>query len=172
MRALRSESQRALAIRVQVHLGMTVRFFDFNDGTFHSGRIVLLRERSVNIDDPGSNLRYTNVPYAAIDLRTPPAQPEVALEVASSPHPRPAAKPPARAGFKVGDRVIFHDHDNVPVIGTVNRVNQKTVSVTPDNKAGRRRVSAAFLNHLVDVSRRRRSVFWGCVYQHASHTKF
>jgi hypothetical protein len=150
IRALHSEPQRALAIRVRLHLGMVVQFFDVNDGTFHSGRIVVLRERAVTIDDLAFNLRHTNVPYAAIDLRTPPAQAEVEVVVASPP-PRPAAKVPARAEFKVGDRVTFNDRDNVPVTGTVSRVNQKTVSVTPDNKVGRWRVSAALLNHLVDI---------------------
>ena len=71
--------------------------------------------------------------------------------VVASPPPRPAAKVSARAEFKVGDRVTFNDRDNVPVTGTVSRVNQKTVSVTPDNMVGRRRVSAALLNRLVDI---------------------
>ena len=150
VRALHSEPQRALAIRVRLHLGMVVQFFDVNDGAFHSGRIVVLRDHGVTIDDLARNLRHTNVPYAAIDLRTPPAQTEVEVVVASPP-PRPAAKVSARAEFKVGDRVTFNDRDNVPVTGTVSRVNQKTVSVTPDNMVGRRRVSAALLNRLVDI---------------------
>ena len=151
VRALHSEPQRALAIRVRLHLGMVVQFFDVNDGTFHSGRIVVLRDRGVTIDDLAFNLRHTNVPYAAIDLRTRPAQTAAAAVVVTSAPQRPAAKVPARAEFKVGDRVSFNDRDNVPVTGTVSRVNQKTVSVTPDNMVGRWRVSASLLNHLVDI---------------------
>ena len=155
VRALHSEPQRALAIRVRLHLGMVVQFFDVNDGTFHSGRIVLLRDRGVTIDGLAFNLRHTNVPYAAIDLRTPPAQTAVKVEVVVAasplPPPQPAAQVPAGAKFKVGDRVTFNDCDNVLVTGTVSRVNQKTVSVKPDNMAGRWRVSAVLLNRLLDI---------------------
>ena len=152
VRALHSEPQRALAIRVRLHLGLVVQFFDVNDGSFHSGRSVVLRDRGLTIDDLAFNLRHTNVPYAAIDLRTPPAQTAVVVVVvvASAPQ-RPAAKVPARAEFKVGDRVSFNDRDNVPVTATVSRVNRKTVSVTPDNMLGRWRVSAALTNRRVDI---------------------
>ena len=150
VQALYLEPKRVLAIRVQLHLGMTVRFFDRHSGAFHSGRIVAINDRGVSIDEPTLNLRHTNVPYAAIDLRTLPAQTAVEVVVASAPQ-RPAAKVPARAEFKIGDRVTFNDRDNVPVTGTVSRVNQKKVSVMPDNVVGRWRVSASLLNHLVDI---------------------
>ena len=103
VRALYLEPKRVLAIRVQLHLGMTVRFFDRHSGAFHSGRIVAINDRGVSIDEPTLNLRHTNVPYAAIDLRTPPAQTAVAVVTASAPQ-RPAAKVPARAEFKVTPR--------------------------------------------------------------------
>ena len=150
VRAVYLEPKRVLAIRVQLHLGMVVRFFDRHSGAFHSGRIVAINDRGVSIDEPTLNLRHTNVPYAAIDLRTLPAQTAVEVVVASAPQ-RPAAKVPARAEFKVGDRVTFNDRDNVPVTGTVSRVNRKTVSVTPDNMLGGWRVAAALTNRLVDI---------------------
>lgn len=148
VRALYSEPKRALAIRVHLHMGMAVRFFSRNTGTFHSGRIVAMQDRTLTIDEPALNLRHSHVPYAAIDLNAP-AEPEV--EVIASAPPRAGVKIPVRADFKVGDRVTFNDRNNIPVTGTVNRVNQKTVTVTPDNGDGRWRVSAALLNHLVDV---------------------
>ena len=148
IRSLYSESRRVLAIRIHLRLGMMVRFFGRNTGVFHSGRIVAMNDHGVTIDDPAFNLRHTNVPYAAIDLKTP-AQPEV--EVIASPPSRPAAKVPTRLDFKVGDRVTFHDRDNIPVTGTVSRINKKTVTVAPDNMDGHWRVSAALLNHLVDI---------------------
>jgi len=148
LRSLYSESRRVLAIRIHLRLGMMVRFFGRNTGAFHSGRIVAMNDHGMTIDDPAFNLRHTNVPYAAIDLKTP-AQPEV--EVISPVPPRPAAKPPTRPDFKVGDRVTFHDRNNIPVTGTVSRINRKTVTVAPDNDDGQWRVSAALLNHLVDI---------------------
>ena len=150
VRAVYLEPKRVLAIRVQLHLGMVVRFFDRHSGAFHSGRIVAINDRGVSIDEPTLNLRHTNVPYAAIDLRTLPAQTAVEVVVASAPQ-RGAAEVPARAEFKIGDRVTFNDRDNVPVTGTVSRVNRKTVSVTPDNMLGGWRVAAALTNRLVDI---------------------
>lgn len=148
VRALYREPKRVLAIRVHLHLGMTVRFFGRNSGAFYSGRIVAMNDRGVTIDEPTLNLRHTNVPYAAIDLKTPPARSDVA--VMASPAPRLSAKP-QQVKLKAGDRVTFNDRDNLPVTGTVSRVNQRSVTVTPDNKDGRWRVSAELLSHLVDV---------------------
>ena len=147
IRSLYCESRRVLAIRIHLRLGMMVRFFGRNTGAFHSGRIVAMNDHGVTIDDPAFNLRHTNVPYAAIDLKTP--APEV--EFIASPPPRPAAKAPTCSDFKVGDRVTFNDRNNIPVTGTVSRINRKTVTVAPDNDDGQWRVSAALLNHLADI---------------------
>jgi len=148
IRSLYSESRRVLAIRIHLRLGMMVRFLGRNTGAFHSGRIVAMNDHGMTIDDPAFNLRHTNVPYAAIDLKTP-AQTDV--EFIASPPPRPTAKAPTHLDFKIGDRVTFHDRDNIPVTGTVSRINKKTVTVAPDNNDGHWRVSAALLNHLVDI---------------------
>jgi hypothetical protein len=148
LRSLYYESRRVLAIRIHLRLGMMVRFFGRNTGAFHSGRIVAMNDHGVTINEPALNLRHTNIPYAAIDLKTP-VQPEA--EVISSVSPRPAAKAPTRPDFKVGDRVTFHDRNNIPVTGTVSRINKKTVTVAPDNNDGHWRVSAALLSHLVDI---------------------
>ena len=86
VRALYLGPKRALAIRVQLHLGMTVRFFDRHSGAFHSGRIVAMNDRGVSIDEPTLNLRHSNLPYAAIDLRTPPPQSDVEVVASPSPH--------------------------------------------------------------------------------------
>ena len=150
VRALYLEPKRVLAIRVHLHLGMTVRFFGRNSGTFHSGRIVAMNDHGVTIDEPVLNLRHSNLPYAAIDLKTQPLQSDVAVR-ASLPLQHTATAKPQQVKFKAGDRVTFNDRDNVPVTGTVSRVNQRTVTVTPDNKDGRWRVSAALLSHLVDA---------------------
>lgn len=148
IRSLYSEPRRALAIRIHLRLGMMVRFFGRNTGAFHSGRIVAMNDHGMTIDDPALNLRHTNVPYAAIDLKTP-VQPEV--EFVAAPPPQHRAKVSTRPDFNVGDRVTFYDRNNIPVIGTVSRINKKTVTVAPDNKDGHWRVSAALLNHLVDI---------------------
>lgn len=55
IRALYAEPKRALAIRMQLHLGMVVQFFGRNTGVFHSGRIVAMNDHGVTIDEPALN---------------------------------------------------------------------------------------------------------------------
>ena len=148
IRSLYGESRRVLAIRIHLRLGMMVRFFGRNTGAFHSARIVAMNDHGMTIEEPAFNLRHTNVPYAAIDLKTPV---QTNVEFIDSPPPQHGAKDSTRLNFKVGDRVTFRDRDNILVTGTVSRINKKTVTVAPDNNDGHWRVSAALLNHLVDI---------------------
>ena len=148
IRMLYSEPKRVVAIRMHLHLGMMVRFLGRDANTFHTGRIVAMQDHGLTIDEPALNLRHSNIPYAAIDLtqRVQPA--DRAVETAPA---RPATQPAKRADFKIGDRVIFNDRNGAPISGTVSRVNQKTVTVVPDNQGGHWRVSPALLNRLVDI---------------------
>ncbi|MEO7851859.1 MAG: hypothetical protein ABIR94_06330 [Rubrivivax sp.] len=148
IRALYCEPKRVLAIRVHLRLGMRIRFFGRNTGAFHSGRIVAMNDHGMTIDEQALNLRHSNVPYAAIDLETAPHS---EVEVIDAEPVRPAPITPARAQFKPGDRVIFNDRNQIPITGTVTRINQKTVTVVPDNRDGHWRVAPALLNHLVDI---------------------
>ncbi len=55
-----------------------------------------------------------------------------------------ATRPAKRAEFKIGDRVMFNDRDGARISGTVSRVNQKAVTVVPDNRDGHRRPTSGF----------------------------
>ena len=151
IRMLYSEPKRVVAIRLHLHLGMMVRFLGSDANTFHTGRIVAMQDRGLTIDEPALNLRHSNIPYAAIDLthRVPPVH--SAGKGGEAAPSRPAFQHTERADFKIGDRVIFNDRNGAPISGTVSRVNQKTVTVVPDNRDGHWRVSPALLNHLVDI---------------------
>jgi hypothetical protein len=144
-----NEPRRVVAIRSQLHLGMTVQFFDALDGAFHTGRIIALRDQGMTIEEPVRNLRHTGVPYAALDLNTP-AQPEVEI-IQGQPVRPPAAKAPTRADFKVGDKVTFNDRYQAPITGTITRINQKSITVVPDHQPGQWRVSPSLLRHIIDV---------------------
>ena len=151
IRMLYSEPKRVVSIRMHLHLGMMVRFLGSDANTFHIGRIVAMQDRGLTIDEPALNLRHSNISYAAIDLTqaVPPAH--FAGEVVEAVPAQPAFQHAERAGFKIGDRVIFNDRNGAPISGNVSRVNQKTVTVVPDNRDGHWRVSPALLNHLVDI---------------------
>ena len=151
IRMLYSEPKRVVAIRMHLHLGMMVRFLGSDANTLRTGRIVAMHDHGMTIDEPALNLRHSNIPYAAIDLKqaVPPKHSTVAVVEAAP--AQPAFQPAKRADFKIGDRVIFNDRNGRPISGKVSRVNQKTVTVAPDNRDGHWRVSPALLNHLVDV---------------------
>jgi hypothetical protein len=135
---LYNEPRRILAVRQQLHNGMVVRFFDVNDGSTRTGRVVAMRARDLTIDETDRRLRHTGVPYAALD----PSNSSVNDgEIADAPAAtKPAPKPSARGEFKVGDLVSFHDLDLRSVIGTNKRMNEKTATVKPENQSRRWRV--------------------------------
>jgi hypothetical protein len=60
VRALYSKPTRALAIQVHLNMGVMVRFFNRNSGTFHSGRIVAMQDHTMTIDEPKLNMRPQN----------------------------------------------------------------------------------------------------------------
>jgi hypothetical protein len=68
VRMLRSEPQRILQVRRHLHLGMTVHFFG-HDARMHTGKIVVMRDRDLTIDDFNEHARWTAVPSATIDLQ-------------------------------------------------------------------------------------------------------
>lgn len=144
IRALYSEPRRILAIRGKLHSGMVVRFFDTNDGAFRNGRIVVLRDRDMTIDEIGRNLRHTHVPYAAIDLN---AAPEHEPEIVDA--PKPGVKRLTRDDFQTGDMVAFEDRYRMPLVGKIIRMNQKTATIQADN--GEWRVSFGLLRRVVDI---------------------
>lgn len=150
IRMLYSEPRRAVAIRIHLHLGMMVRFLGRDASTFHTGRIVAMHDHGLTLDEPALNLRHSNIPYAAVDL-TQRVQPLHSIGKVVEVAAPPATQPARHTAFKSGDRVMFNDRYGVSISGTVSRVNQKTVTVIPDNQAGHWRISPAFLKHLVDI---------------------
>jgi hypothetical protein len=145
---LRNDPQRILAIRSRLHLGMVVCFFGWQDGAMHTGRIVVMRDRDVTIDDTTKRSRWSGVPYAALDLDEGSGDPDVEIldEVPRSPR---TPKRFTREDFAVGDTVSFVDRYEQTCVGRIMRMNVKTATVECDNGAWR--VSFGLLKHVVDL---------------------
>jgi hypothetical protein len=145
---LRNDPQRILAIRRRLHLGMIVRFFGWQDGAMHTGRIVVMRDRDVTIDDTTKRSRWSAVPYAALypDGGSEDSAVEVFDEV---PPPQRTPKRFTREDFAVGNTVSFVDRYEQTRIGRITRMNVKTATVECDNGAWR--VSFGLLQHVVDL---------------------
>ncbi len=149
VRALYSEPKRTMAARARINLGMTVEYFDSRDGGFHRGRITRAQDTGVTIDDTDRKLRMTGIPYAALNLSGASfyVGPDAPIE-----QPRPPPTPPEkRAMFKIGDRVSFMDRDFRLLVGTVVRVNSKSISVDANNVPGHWRVSPSLLTHMIEA---------------------
>ncbi len=104
IRALRNEPRRILEIRRRLHLGMTVRFFNPNDGSYRNGRIVELRDRDLAIYDLQHGRRFNGLPYAALDLQSVE---ESEVEILDADHAAPTRKTKGhtRDDFRTGDTV-------------------------------------------------------------------
>jgi hypothetical protein len=148
IRALYCEPKRVMAARARINLGMTIEYFDSRDAGFHRGRISRTQDTGVTIDDMDRKFRLTGVPYAALNLSGAPfyAGSDAPIEQPCTPSP-----PEKRAMFKIGDRVSFMDRDFRLLVGTVVRVNSKSISVGADNVLGHWRVSPSLLTHIIEA---------------------
>ena len=68
-----ADPRRIIAVRVNMHLGQTVRFLDYRDGQMRSGKVVALKDTQVTLHEDGTR-REWKLPYAAIE---PPAPTEI-----------------------------------------------------------------------------------------------
>jgi len=145
IRALYNEPRRILAIRSKLHTGMIVRFFDAHDGCDHIGRITALRDRDVTIDDIGQQRVQRGVPYVAIDLTPIDLEPDImeALKQQSD------VRNQRCDAFQIGDLVTFDNRYQMPVIGKIVRLNQKTATVQTDKSEWR--VSFGLMRHVIDI---------------------
>jgi hypothetical protein len=136
---LLADPKRIIAIRKQLILGQTARYFDFQKGELQEGRITAMGDRQVAIQERGSRKAW-KLPYAAIELAAP-----------SEPGPRasPQAAAPARSDFHQGDQVSFEDRYLHSHIGRIVRINSRTATVEAEGSNWR--VSFALLRPGIDA---------------------
>jgi hypothetical protein len=138
---LLADPRRILQVRVNMHLGQTVRFLDWRDGQMRSGKVVAMKDTQVTLHEDGTR-REWKLPYTAIE--PPPA---------SAKPVEPLTPPPLRASrndFRCGEKVAFEDRYLQTQVGTIVRINQRTATIdTGDGESWR--VGFALLRHVVDV---------------------
>lgn len=67
---LLADPRRIIAVRKDMHLGQTVRFVDWRDGSLREGKVVAMREAQVTLQDLQERNEW-KLPYAAIELPQP-----------------------------------------------------------------------------------------------------
>jgi hypothetical protein len=142
---LLADPRRIIAVRVNMHLGQTVRFLDWRDGHMRSGCVVTLKDTQVTLHEEGTR-REWKLPYAAIE--PPPANERVDADIAAP--TRQSMPKPGRADFRCGEKVAFEDKYLQGQVGTVVRINQRTATVDTGNGHSWR-VPFAMLRHVMDI---------------------
>ena len=141
---LLTDPRRIVAIRRDLHLGQTVRFYDWKHDQMRTARIIQMKDTQVLLQETEARVQWT-LPYAAIE---PPAPGQDAQ--AASPSPQPAPAKPLRADFKRGDKVSFVDRHLHSRVGIITRVNQRTATVECED-ASSWRVPFHMLRHVMDI---------------------
>jgi hypothetical protein len=137
---LLADPVRILEIRKHLHLGAAVMFFDHRTSALAPGHVVELRQKEVCVQEDGLHHRQWILPYAAIAVES----------VGRTTQPAPAQQAPiGTAAFDIGDTVTFTDKYLRERVGTVMRLNDKTVSVLCDGE--RWRVTRRLLRKIIDV---------------------
>jgi hypothetical protein len=142
-----ADPRRIIAVRVNMHLGQTVRFLDWRDGQMRNAKVTAMNDTQVTLFEQGPR-REWKLPYVAVEP-SPPSGAHV--HTPQPPHesvPKPTA--PGRNDFRCGDKVSFEDRYLQPQVGTITRINKQTATIdTGDGKSWR--VSFPLLRHVLDI---------------------
>ena len=142
---LLADPRRILAVRKDMHMGQTVRFVDWRDGSLREGKVVAMRDTQVTLQDLRERKEW-KLPYAAIE---PPLPDPATRPQAVAPEP-PAAPRPTRNDFRCGEKVAFEDKYLQTVVGTIVRINSRTATIDPGDGT-QWRVGFGLLRHILDV---------------------
>jgi hypothetical protein len=141
-----SDPRRIIAVRVNMHLGQTVRFVDWRDGSLREGKVLAMKDTQVVLQDLVER-REWKLPYAAIE---PPAPNATARAQVAAAAPPPAPPKPTRNDFRCGEKVAFEDKYLQTVVGTIVRINDRTASIDPGDGT-KWRVGFGLLRHVLDL---------------------
>jgi hypothetical protein len=141
-----ADPRRIMAVRLNMHLGQTVRFVDWRDGNLREGQVLAMKDTQVTLNDL-TERREWKLPYAAIE---PPAPNATARARAASEAPPPMPPKPTRNDFRCGEKVAFEDKYLQTVVGTIVRINDRTASIDPGDGT-KWRVGFSLLRHVLDV---------------------
>ena len=141
-----ADPRRIMAVRLNMHLGQTVRFVDWRDGSLREGQVLAMKDTQVTLKDL-TERREWKLPYAAIE---PPAPNATARAQAAAQTPPPMPPKPTRNDFRCGEKVAFEDKYLQTVVGTIVRINDRTASIDPGDGT-KWRVGFSLLRHVLDV---------------------
>ena len=142
---LLADPRRILAVRKDMHMGQTVRFMDWRNGSLREGKVMAMRDTQVTLQDLRERKEW-KLPYAAIE----PPLPDTAARPPSAPQEPPAMPRPTRNDFRCGEKVAFEDKYLQTVVGTIVRINSRTATIDPGDGTPWR-VGFALLRHVLDV---------------------
>jgi len=131
-----SDPKWIIAIRMALHVGQQVEYFDEKDNCLYAGRVLELRQKTVMVLRLDNSQRWL-MPYASINLG--------GIDTAIRDNPDRGL---SRQEVVVGDIVGFPDRKQRLRSGQIIRINDKTVTIISQNQQWR--VSYVLLHKIVD----------------------
>lgn len=132
------DPQRVTATRRRVHRGQRVEYFDPRTNRLHKGLVLEMRNSTVIVQDT-ERVMHLQLDYAALNLDCINTSIRERDSVGISRHE-----------VAVGDEVGFQDREGNQRRGTVQRLNDKTVTL--DCNGHRWRVAYALLHQIIDAA--------------------
>jgi hypothetical protein len=123
---LLADPVRILEIRKLLHLGARVKFFHHQTNALAAGIVVELRQKEVPVQLEGTRSQWW-LPYTAITVEPAQRAPESVFG--------PAAPVEDAIDFRVGGTVGFTDKYFRERVGTVIRINDKSISIDCDGES-------------------------------------
>lgn len=133
-----SEPQRIATIRRRVRRGQRVDYFDPRENRLHHGLVLEMRNSNLVVLDVERSAKLL-IDYAALNLDGA----DVLIRERNSPGI-------SRQEIAVGDDLGFQDRNGHQRLGTVVRLNHKTVTIDCDGHPWR--VSYALLHRMIDAA--------------------
>lgn len=136
------DPRRIMEVKLPLRLGQKIQYFDRAEASLQEAIVERIKQTRAVVRNCSDNRRW-DIPLAAINIRGDDV-------------PAPAAQKP-RPGNKdhklcIGDPVSFVDQTGREHIGTVIRLNKKTVTIAEnDDDEGTWRVSYALVNRVIEA---------------------
>nr|WP_244232129.1 hypothetical protein [Pseudomonas aeruginosa] len=100
---LLADPRRIIAVRVNLHLGQTVRFLDWRDGGLREGKVLAMKDTQVVLQDLRERREWKRQPRLACDLALRQLVPRVQpSNLANHVHGDHSSNPAAQKNSRVG----------------------------------------------------------------------
>ena len=137
---------RIASVRIQLSPGKQISYFDRKKNQLIEARVIDLKKTRVLVEDLSDSTRWS-IPFHWINL----------AETNTDIHRYDNKKGLSKNELKIGDSVSFKDNQNREIVGIVQRLNPKSVTVIADNMKWR--VAYSLLSPIIDIDTQKQTQY-------------